>query len=467
MRTLLRFSLFIAILVLLSLLGINITQAQPSGDKDYGNNPDYNNEASLPWFSQYVQQASYSNDVGTYLSLALRPFDDIPYISYYDAANGNLMLAHLVSRANGNCGRNNTWYCEILDSEGDVGTYSSLDFWTDESAHTWKIGISYHDETNRGLKFISWSCPGPGCTDRTTITIAHSDDDIRSHGLSTSFKFAPDGIPHIAYYYDYRFGDQQVRYVSYVGSGGNCGEGSELNKWQCVMVKYGPSVGQYPSLDFTPGGSPHIAFYDGNLLRLLVARHPTPGGNCGELIFRWLCEVVDAPVDADVGKYVSFVWNDGAYYAYYDQTNGDLKFYSRNLFNSPIVVDKMGWSGLSMGISMTIDKNGYPIIAYQKNDGLSKKLYVARPYLAFNDGQFGNCGDVPPGYLFLYWRCSPLDHAGQYLSEAEYVSLAVSSSGLAQIAYYELYYHYPVNIESSLKFISQRFPTFLPLLTKP
>jgi hypothetical protein len=86
-----------------------------------------------------------------------------------------------------------------------------------------------------------------------------------------------------------------------------------------------------------------------------------------------------------------------------------------------------------MGISMAIDNDGYPVIAYQKteSDFSNPVLFVARPYLAFGDDSFGTCGDVPPGYVFQYWRCNILDAAGQYLSEGS-VSWQ-QSSGLTEI----------------------------------
>jgi hypothetical protein len=64
---------------------------------------------------------------------------DAPYISYYDAINGNLKLAHLSGTV---------WITQTVDSEGDVGSWSSLALDQADCPH-----ISYYDATNGDLKY--------------------------------------------------------------------------------------------------------------------------------------------------------------------------------------------------------------------------------------------------------------------------------------------------------------------------
>ncbi len=59
-----------------------------------------------------------------------------PYISYYDAGHGTLILAHKVDQI---------WMLETIDNNG-AGFTSSL------AIHDGQIWISYADETNRGVK---------------------------------------------------------------------------------------------------------------------------------------------------------------------------------------------------------------------------------------------------------------------------------------------------------------------------
>jgi hypothetical protein len=474
MRKYFSFSLLIVMIIMLSLGGVNLTQAQQKGDSVSPTNVNSVN-AKMPWFSEYVHHVSYPNDVGAYASLALRPVDDLPYISYYDAANGDLMLAHYVKNGGGNCGTNNKWHCDVLDGVGgdNVGTYTSLDFWADVDNNAWRIGISYHDATNRALKFTSWTCYEAICTIHNTITIASTTMPFND-GLYTSFKFAPDGTPYIAYYVSNVIGDDSLHLAHRVDSGGNCGEGSASGKWECELIDAGDGVGQYASMDLTYEGAVNIAYYDagnGNLKFAwwdgFSACH-NPNG--------WGCSIIegDGAPDTDVGLYASLIAQRSPLdtqfrIAYYDKTNGQLKYYQEGWEGETVAVDDMGTSTSPMGISMDVDKDGAPIIAYQKVQLTvfsRPTLNIARPYFVYDDGAFGNCGETPPGYLFTYWRCRILDNAGQNLSEANYVSVAVRSSGLAEIAYSEFYDFDIGDHATSLKFITQRFQAYMPLVTK-
>jgi hypothetical protein len=460
-------------IILILSFGVNLGQAQQTGETFFPTNTT-RNEGNYPWQSEYIDQASYPDDVGTYASLALKPFSDIPYVSFYNAKYGDLMLAHHAP-GSGNCDSyNDDWDCEVVDpgdDNADVGTYTSLDFWADEANQLWKIGISYHDATHRALKFTGWTCGRTYCTIHNTDTIDLENSPYNA-GIGTSLAFSPDGAPHIAYYLSNATGDDFLMLANYVGSGGNCGVGSAFGQWKCRFIDSGPAVGQYPSLDFSYPDLPTMAYYDGNM-GWLKAAYPKSGGNCGNNN-DWQCDTIDngAPDNADVGKYASIKTSleyiAPGRFAYYDQTNGHLKYrYSIFQEGDPMVVDDMGWSDTTMGISMAIDDKDWPVIVYQKMMWNSKRLYIARPYYAYNDGQYGNCGDNVPYYDYRYWRCYPLDNAGQYLSEADYVALAINSNNLAQVAYSEFYNNNASDYATSLKYIFQRFPIFLPLLQKP
>ncbi len=362
----LRFGIFFVIIILISLLGVNFTQAQQSGNSVSSANA-ISQGGNIPWHGQYVHQVSYPYDVGSYTSLALNPVDNIPYLSYYDAYNGDLLLAHLVPHGGGNCGTNNNWYCEPIDEDGNVGKYTSIDLWSG-STDSYRIGISYYDGTNRSLKFTSRTCTAISCTLWHTITIYSPVFDYMSIGLYTSLKFDPDGTPHIAYQaIDSNTNYNSLRYASYVDSGGNCGEGSDTGKWQCDNIDAGYGIGQFASLDLTYDGSPYLAYYDAVAGDLKLAYYtgfadPDCFDDNG-----WVCPILDSA--GDVGLYASITaqhsYTDELFrIAYYDKTNEQLKYYDSDW--GSIVVDDMGASLNPMGISMDVDKDSYPIIAYQQ-----------------------------------------------------------------------------------------------------
>ena len=230
--------------------------------------------ATSPWFTDWADKTT-SAHLGYYPSIAYNPADGLPYISYYDSVHGNLMLASPAS--GGNCGPNNSWWCRIVDGDssssgktnGDVGNYSSIAFW--KGPFSWKLGISYHDATNRALKAAIWTQSLLGGS-WTISTIAftdssHSENDI---GTYTSLKFTSGGTPYIAYY-SYIYSPSPI--FDYVGSlhlakevssNGNCGVGVNYGKWQCDIIDFltGTGMGQYASLGLGYNDVPYMSYYD-------------------------------------------------------------------------------------------------------------------------------------------------------------------------------------------------------------
>jgi hypothetical protein len=122
--------------------------------------------ARARWLGQYVHRvyepAAQALDLGKYNSIAFNPQDSFPYISYYDATKGDLMLASPVPKGGSNCGVDGNWWCRAVDEEGDVGQHNSIAFWSDGSLE-WKLGISYHDQSLGALKFAEYRCIGAVC----------------------------------------------------------------------------------------------------------------------------------------------------------------------------------------------------------------------------------------------------------------------------------------------------------------
>jgi len=458
MKTLIRCCGMIMFLILVSLVYFNLTQA-----KDYDDispQPQTISQANLPWKIQYIQrEPDPVQDVGRYASLALRPFDNYPVISYYDYTNADLMVAIPIPAHSGNCGTDNNWFCDSIDGDtDDVGMFTSIDVYGD-SVYFWKLGISYYDITNRALKVTIWTCSLGSCN-RDYITVSASASPNIMIGLYSSFKFDSSGNAAIAYFITNSISsDSDLMYAYQVPAEGNCGEGAFSGLWECKLISISSSEGRYASLDFSYDDTPYIAYYNKDYGTLSIAYHKSGIHFCDE--FDWTCLPLDGGA-ADVGWFASLIapQYDGDIYriAYYDKTNGKLKYYYDT--GDPILVDDIGISLGPMGISMQLDKDGYPVIAYQKieSEFSPPALWLARPNFIYEDDESGNCGDPD------YWRCIPLDTGNQYVGEAQYASLVVNSNGLMAIAYSELDdYDYFM----SLKFIYQHLiRTYLPITNR-
>jgi len=466
MKTYLLYRISIVLLFTLVLVGAGIifTQGSPVTASSFQSTF----EANFPWEKQYVQQDLETPlDVGKYISLALRPYDDAPVMSYYDATNGNLMVAISAGGGAGNCGTDNDWFCYPIDGTGsdeDVGRSSSIDIWGTEE--DWRWGISYYDANWHGVKAVFYACSFDICMPPHIVIIAYPVTWTGFIlGQYTSIKFNSGGVASIAYYAYNPMGGDWLTYAYPVASGGNCGGGDDSYLWQCDIIDSGDQLGQYASLDFSWDDRPYIAYYDGTGGNLKLA-HFTGSGNCGPAD-TWQCDLIDGADGSDVGKYASLIapQSSGAAtrIAYYDQTNHHLKYYSSAGLN--MIVDEMGSSIEPMGISMTGDNDNRPVIAYQKIEPVffRRVLRLARLYYVYHLPH-GNCGETPPGYSIQIWQCDTLDYGGLHTHEADFTSVKVDSNGRVRIAYTEDALE---ELATSLKIIYQtNFHVFMPLATK-
>lgn len=392
-------------------------------------------QANAPYNLEAIASIT-GGDVGKHVSIAFNENTGRPYISYYDETNQDLRLIYPHDTA-GNCGPNNEWYCEAPDTAGDVGQYSSIDYFVDSGSGAVKIGIAYHDATNDVLKVAIWSTsPLPGWT---VSTVDDGEGSFFDIGHGASLKFDSNGSAHIAYGLSRSIIGVTQRLVSLaspVTNGGNCGGGAAAGKWQCDRALLGRS----PSLDLTSADLPVIAVYSSGDLAL-----------CGKVSGTWSC----ATVDLNAGSAVSLAIDQLGlpHIGYYDDLDGELKYATWVGTNGNCglnggtyeyqcdIIDSIGDSQSLVGLSVDVDPDGYPVIAYQDDSdpmGFSV-LNVARPALA-HGATIGNCGPIVN--LYHRWQCETIDDATQgggagHLYEAEYAAVGIDPDGAAYIAYYE------------------------------
>ena len=445
-----------------------------------------NPPAKLPWTIEVVDSTPMAFP-GQYVSIAHHPVSGRAYISYYDSEYNELIMAREVAPGTGDCYGNDDWECTIVTYGDDVGRYSSIDVdWVVPGGPIMpytKVGISYYNATQKSLMYAQTLNPAGGWTEWTQQEIDDSADVDSIRGTYSSLKFNSAHKPIIAYHYETYdlpggdYGGVKIASFNSSGTGSGC-FGADADDWDCEYVDSLNGYvnhGTHVSLDIDYDDVAHIAFYDAYYFDLIWATYIGFGGTCS--FEEWNCVTVDGV--GDVGQYVSVHAptsnTDKLRFAYFDNTTTmeRVKYAVKvtsggnctsSLFNC-FEVDEIGNPPGHIGISITVDKQGYPIIAYMdaSSSTSATKLKVARPALAYGN-TVGNCGEVPPGDLFLYWQCELLDPGYQdIVDEAAYAAVSVSPAGLAAIAYYEYDSYDDVG---RLKVARQHFVNYLPIIIK-
>ena len=310
-------------------------------------------DGSGPWTLTTVD---HIGEVGEYSSLRL--VDGHPAISYYDATNKDLKYARS-SLADGS----GAWTLTTADSEGTVGTYTSL---AEINGHP---AISYYDSTNGDLKYARNSL-ADGSGTWTLITV----DSEGTVGRNTSLTVV-NGNPAISYFALTNFDLKYARNSLADGSG----------SWSVTTADSIASVGEYASLAVV-NGNPAVSYYSFSGTSLKFVRSSDASGTS------WApATTPDAGVQSgDVGQYTSHaIVNGNPAVAYYDVTNGDLKYARNSLPDglgtwtlTPVTMTTLGNTGQYPSLRVI---NGKPAISFSEFSP-SSSLKYARNSLADGSG---------------------------------------------------------------------------------
>lgn len=197
-------------------------------------------------------------------------------------------------------------------------------------------------------------------------------------------------------------------------------------------VGSGDTRGQYVSVAFL-GSTPYVSYYDVTNTSLRAAWPVASGGNCGSAN-TWHCETVDN--SAEVGKYSSIATSSSGSrvgIAYYDVTNGALKFAERTCYHgvcawSIVTVDDSTVAFVGAYPSLRYDTAGERHIAYRSNIPI---VHVSYLKYAHSVASGGNCG---VGAAAGKWQCDAIE-SGDDL--ARFNSLDLNGAGQPRIAYYD------------------------------
>jgi len=241
-------------------------------------------KAHISWTTEVVDS---NGDVGQYSSLVITGGGD-PEIAYYNATGGDLKIAGWTG---------SSWNVNSLPFADDVGSYVSQ---TRNSATTVKF-VSMYDATNGDLISMN-SGGGPP-------TVIDSFGDV---GQYSSIAVNPVTNTIAISYYNASTGDLKVA-VNASGSG-----------WINKTIDSVGDVGLYTNIVFMGiNDTMSVCYYDATNHAL---KNAWQWGGVGP----WDTMAIDEdPPLGDLGKWPSqFAIGDDWWGSYYDQTNGNLKFQS-------------------------------------------------------------------------------------------------------------------------------------------
>jgi hypothetical protein len=334
------------------------------------------------WKMTTVDATTRNNSVkenGVYTSLVLDD-DDMPHISYLSPGWGGVRYATRTD---------DTWnLTTVAESRGTHATSIDLDPKTGYPAFT----FSDSDENIGDLNYAYWD----GAKWNTEhINTPVTSGDTRRIGMWNSFRFGPDGTPHVAY------GSATKNVHLMYASREN---GTWANKEEVDL----DDAGYEPSLEFNTSGYPVIAYRT-------MAYAPSVAGWVGSLKFaergadgRWkITTVDDAQNWGDTGHFPSLALDSQGdpHISYYNQnphdaSNNGLRYAYRDPEGqwTLVSVDRGGQNG--QWTSIVLDDSDRPYIAYEDHN--PGQLKIATPADASTwaftpvdkDGAVGACASI-------------------------------------------------------------------------
>ena len=265
-----------------------------------------------------------------------------PVVSYYDAAAGNVKLATCVA---GCASATPTWVLATVDSEGDVGWYTSMQL------DGGRPVITYRDRTNRDLKIATCTA---GCATATPAWVVATIDRTGDVGLFTSLQL--DGGKPVVAYRDYTNGDLKLATCT-------AGCATAAPTWVIVTIATAGDVGRGASLQLN-AGKPVVAYYDVTNKRLKVA---SCTADCASATPTWVVADVDRTAGEDVRFSLQLDVSGNPVVSYYGAPGLKLATCVEGCATqAPTwVVATVAGGGLNTGLWSSLSlAAGYPVVSY-------------------------------------------------------------------------------------------------------
>ncbi len=352
---------------------------------------------------------------GSWTSLALDASGN-PVVSYYDAVDGDLRILHC---NNANCSSGNS--ITLPDTEGDVGTYTSLVL--DSSGNP---VVSYYDATNGDLKLMH--CNDPDCAGGDESITSPDQEDVNGDTTSddvgrwNSLALDGSGNPVISYR-DRTNLDLKLMHCN----DANCAGGDE----SITSPDTAGDVGFGTSLALDDAGNPVVSYGHGHPNSVKVLHCANPNCDPGNVITTFsggtsnILGSTSLVLDSSGNPVVSYAFQqpglmllhcgdascsagnvitDNVFGARFpslalDATGNPVVSLARPVNNSLVLLhcndvncagddesiiapDTIGVGGYT---SLALDDSGNPVVSYRGGGGL-KVLHCAEP----------TCGAAPP-----------------------------------------------------------------------
>ena len=271
------------------------------------------------------------------------------------------------------------------------------------------LSISYYDATNQDLKYAA--CTADCITDSPTwdsIVLDAPGDVGNDVGKFSSLKFDSEDSPHISYY------DATLQDLRYAFSNGTI--------WQYVTVDSDGDVGQYTSLAID-GDMPRIAYYDRTNGMIKFAYCDSDCEDPSEWILTSVAVTGDIPTSVERAISLILDSNDNPLIAYYDVDGGNNVGYIVCTPNCTLVVTSTADDSpndVGQYPSLILDEDGEPIISYY--DASSQNLKIV--------GCIESCTSV----LLTWSEPGEVDSGG---NSGLFSSLVLDADGFLRIAYYD------------------------------
>jgi hypothetical protein len=473
------FGILLVIAILLSLIGVKIAQAGHTGDT-VSSTIAYNEVVNDPWTSKYLADAE---DGVRNVSTAFVGNYQIPMISYSRNGQDNIFQAHTATSAvAGNCGPDNTWYCNNwYDPDLIPGTVSQMATIQYIQTHAIRWAFSTGSMirgatielmndmtfvTDNWLDLIQINKFGSSIIGVPSLQI----DSGGHYMIAVTILGSGDLYPH------------SLVYMYYVG-GSNTSCKNTGSPYQCDVIdqSYGNGSMGASSLQIAQDGSVGIAYYKSGEVMYAYPHVTFPGwpSNCGPSGDTWRCiSIFAGTVTGAVGSVVDFAWGETTYdrgiaFTYDDTLIPVTLYHADYVGNGGNCGSDLRLGGeldyrwqcddiinfdylnpaLLPSFSIEIDPLGFSAIAfdYANSDLSNKDLYITYPK--------ARVGNADPGWIVQHIDGAPVFD----VDTGAQVSFSLDDTGRGFISYLQLEdYELP-----DIKFAYQVDQTFLPLLTRP